>query len=181
MTLRKLVLWFLTLVGTVVGTWAAFLPEQFHASFPGLGFGPWVAVDGPFNEHLIRDIGALNLGLAVAGGYAALVGGVAASRTVGLAWLVYSVPHLGYHLAHLDGFSAGDIIGQVISLSSTVVLAIPLLLPDRRSGTRAPRNHRERRTPQEAPATQRRRRRSDEDRSRGWHRSGGSTRRRRRR
>ena len=138
MTLRRLVLWFLTLVGTVVGTWAAFLPEQFHASFPGLGFGPWVAVDGPFNEHLIRDIGALNLGLAVAGGYAALVGGVAASRTVGLAWLVYSVPHLGYHLAHLDGFSAGDIIGQVISLSSTVVLAIPLLLPDRRSGTRAP-------------------------------------------
>ena len=50
---------------------------------------------------------------------------------VALAWIVYSVPHLGYHLNHLSGLPAVDAVAQVVALSSTAVLAVPLLLPVR--------------------------------------------------
>jgi hypothetical protein len=88
-------------------------------------------VDGPFNEHLIRDVGALYLALAAASSYAALTRSIGASRAVGIAWVVFSLPHLAYHLGHLAGFAPIDVVGQVISLSSTIVLGIPLVLPDR--------------------------------------------------
>ena len=39
-------------------------PQSFYDDFPGLGRA-WVSVDGPYNEHLVRDVGALNLALLV--------------------------------------------------------------------------------------------------------------------
>ena len=44
----------------VVGLWATASPESFYDDFPGMG-RVWVAVDGPYNEHLVRDVGGLNL------------------------------------------------------------------------------------------------------------------------
>lgn len=131
LTLRRVFLVVTSLIGSAVGIWAAFLPVEFYESFPGLGLGPWVAVDGPYNEHLVRDVGALYLGLAVAGFYAATTIGVQASRAVGIAWIVFSLPHLAYHLGHLEGFDALNIAVEIVSLSSTIVLAMPLLLPAR--------------------------------------------------
>ena len=43
------------------------------------------------------------------------------------------MPHLGYHLHHLGGLPLVDAVAQVIALSSTLVLAVPLLLPVRES------------------------------------------------
>jgi hypothetical protein len=51
-------------VASLVGVWAQFFPQSFYTSFPN-GRGRWVAVDGPYNEHLVRDVGGLNLALAV--------------------------------------------------------------------------------------------------------------------
>lgn len=48
-----------------IGIWAQFWPQSFYNDFPGLGRA-WVRIDGPFNEHLIRDVGGLNLGLGLA-------------------------------------------------------------------------------------------------------------------
>jgi len=131
LTLRRIFLVVTSAIGTVVGVWAAFLPAEFYESFPGLGLGPWVAVDGPFNEHLVRDVGALYLGLAIAGVYAACTSTVQAGRAVALAWIVFSIPHLAYHLAHLEGLDTLNAAVEVVSLSSTIVLAAPLLLPVR--------------------------------------------------
>lgn len=39
-------------------------PRSFYDDFPGGGIA-WVSVDGPYNEHLIRDIGAWSLGTTV--------------------------------------------------------------------------------------------------------------------
>lgn len=58
-----LALAYLSLTSAVVGVWAQFFPRAFYERFPG--FGIWVAGDGPYNEHLIRDVGGLNLALAV--------------------------------------------------------------------------------------------------------------------
>ena len=137
-TARRILLLVTSAIGTVVGVWAALLPTEFYESFPGLGLGPWVAVDGPFNEHLIRDVGALYLALAAGGVYAACTSGTQAGRAVGIAWIVFSVPHLAYHLGHTAGLSGVDLVVEIVSLSSTIVLAVPLLLPAR-GATKGPR------------------------------------------
>ena len=129
-TARRIILWITAAIGAIVGLWAAFLPSEFYDSFPGLG-RVWIAVDGPFNEHLIRDVGSLYLALAAASSYAALAAGVQASRAVGIAWIVFSVPHLLYHVQHFAGFAPFDVVAQVIALSSTIILGIPLVLPER--------------------------------------------------
>lgn len=129
-TARRVILWITAAIGAFVGLWAAFLPTEFYDSFPGLG-RVWVGVDGPFNEHLIRDVGALYLALAAASVYAALASGIQASRAVGIAWIVFSVPHLLYHVQHFAGFEPFDVVAQVITLSSTIILGIPLVLPAR--------------------------------------------------
>jgi hypothetical protein len=132
-TWRRLFLWLLAALGVFVGGWALFAPREFYDSFPFPPiFGPWVSGDGPFNEHLIRDVGSLYLALAAASVAAALMRRADASIAVGVAWLVFSVPHLVYHLGHLDHLAPIDAIGQPISLAASLVLAIPLCLPPRR-------------------------------------------------
>lgn len=131
---RRLVLGATSLLGAYVGIWATLFPQQFYASFPGFGL-MWVAVDGPFNEHLIRDVGSLYLALAGAGVYAVFAGGTAATRAVGVAWTVFGLPHLGYHLGHLQGLAMLDAVGNVVSLGGSLLLGILLLLPERRQPT----------------------------------------------
>lgn len=141
--LRRVLLWSTALIGAYVGGWAALDPRSFYDSFPGLGL-IWISIDGPWNEHLVRDVGTLYLGLAAATALAAAqrteASAVVASRVIGLAWLVFSVPHLTYHALHLDGLGALDVVAQMVSLSSTIVLGGLLMLgPPRDRGSVAPR------------------------------------------
>jgi hypothetical protein len=132
-TWRRIILWLLAALGAFVGGWALFAPQAFYDSFPFPAvFGSWVSGDGPFNEHLIRDVGSLYLALAAASVVAALMRRADASVAVGVAWLVFSVPHLVYHLGHLDHLAPIDAIGQPISLAVSLVLSIPLCVPPRR-------------------------------------------------
>ena len=59
----RIALGYLALVSLQVGVWAQFAPRSFYDHFPGFGMA-WVRVDGPYNEHLIRDVGGLNLAIA---------------------------------------------------------------------------------------------------------------------
>ncbi len=136
-TARRILLGVLALLGLYVGLWATVFPASFHASFPG-PFSAWVAADGPYNEHLVRDVGTLNLALAAASAAAARYRDRGPGLVVAAAWIVYSVPHLGYHLHHLGGLGAVDAVAQVVALGSTLVLAVPLLLPVRESSPSAP-------------------------------------------
>lgn len=132
-TWRRSILWALNALGAFVGTWALLAPQSFADAFPLPAlFEPWVGVDGPYNEHLIRDVGALYLALVAAGVVAALMRRADASVAVGAAWVVFSVPHLVYHLGHLEGLPMLDAIAQPISLSLSLVLALPLCIPPRR-------------------------------------------------
>ena len=113
--------------GLMPGVWAAFLPESFYADFP-LVRPPWVAVDGPYNEHLIRDVGAMFLALAVIALLAAATGALASARLAGLAWLVFSSLHFAYHVAHLDVYEVLDQWINVVSQVATVVVAAAVVL-----------------------------------------------------
>lgn len=133
-TSRRVILWILNATGAFVGGWALLHPRGFHESFPGLAFGAWAA-EGPFNEHFVRDVGALYLALVGAGVVAALQRRGDASIAVGVAWLVFSVPHLAYHLGHLGHLPLIDAVAQPIALAATLVLSIPLLFPSRTTRT----------------------------------------------
>jgi len=117
----------------VVGVWAQGFPRSFYDDFPGLG-RIWVAVDGPFNEHLVRDVGGLNLGLAFVAVIALVTGSVLVARAAGGAALLYGVPHLLYHATHLDGFAAVDKVAMLGSLfmaagAATLVVTAPVRGP----------------------------------------------------
>jgi hypothetical protein len=58
-------------VTALVGMWAALWPRSFYDDFPWPGH-PWVALLGAYNEHLVRDFGAMNLAMAVVFGVAAV-------------------------------------------------------------------------------------------------------------
>jgi hypothetical protein len=113
-------------VGLVVGLWAALAPESFYEDFPGFG-RVWVAVDGPFNEHLVRDVGQLFLAMTVVTAVAIVRPVDLLVRAVAAGWLVQSVPHLVYHLAHAELYEGSDAVLSLGSLALAVVLAIVAL------------------------------------------------------
>lgn len=85
----------------LVGVWALFFPLSFYQDFPGLGMR-WVSLDGAYNEHLIRDVGSLNLGISLATLYALVSKNPASAIASAIAALVYSLPHLLYHAHHIQ-------------------------------------------------------------------------------
>jgi nucleoside-diphosphate-sugar epimerase len=126
----RLMLWILAFSAFGVGVQAAFFPRSFYDDFP-MGRG-WVAMDGPYNQHLIRDVGALNLALLVVTLGALFLSLRSVARIAALSWLVYSVPHFVYHLRHLSmPMSGGEKVAVVVSLAVTVVAPLIILLPER--------------------------------------------------
>lgn len=124
--LARVCLVLLAIPDAIVGVWAAFFPVSFYASFPGFG-RIWVAVDGPFNEHLVRDVGQLNLALCLVLVVAAVRPSVVLVRAAAGASLVVSLPHFVYHLSHLSALGTGDAWGEAVSLGLAVALAIGAL------------------------------------------------------
>jgi uncharacterized membrane protein SirB2 len=124
---QRAILVYLTLSGVLVGVWATFFPRSFYDDFPGLG-RVWVAVDGPFNEHLVRDVGQLSLAMALVSGVAAVTMTTILVRVAAAAWLVNAVLHFAYHLRHLDAYDTSDQVGNVFSLGVLVVLPIVVLV-----------------------------------------------------
>jgi hypothetical protein len=121
----RLMLWILALSSLSIGLQAEFTPRYFYDQFP-FGRG-WVAMDGRYNEHLIRDFGALNLALFALTVCAIFIGTRTVARVVGAAWIVYSVPHLVYHLRHLSMPMPGaEKVVLVVSLAAPIIAAIVL-------------------------------------------------------
>ena len=134
-TLRKVALVVIAAGSMVVGVWALAAPESFYEDFPGAG-RVWVAVDGPYNEHLIRDVGALNLALGFVAAVPLVTGSIAVARAAGGAALIYGVPHLVYHALHLDPFDTGDRVALLVSLAIAAGAGLVAATPDRSAGRR---------------------------------------------
>jgi hypothetical protein len=128
---QRVVLGLMAFSAAVVGVWATFAPRSFYADFPGAG-RTWVAPDGPYNEHLVRDVGELNLALTVVTLFALVTLTRALVLATAVAWLVYSVPHLVYHLRHLEPFDGTDVTAIPVSLALSIVGAVLLLVLPRR-------------------------------------------------
>ena len=110
-------LWVLTAVEVVVGLVATFTPRAFY------DYVPWVDLLPPYSEHLTRDVGALSLSLALVLVVAATTMERRLVRVGLVAYLVFAIPHLIFHVMHLENFTTAAAIGQ------TAILAVAVLLP----------------------------------------------------
>jgi hypothetical protein len=106
------------------GLQAAFAPRSFFDDFP-LGRGWISAGDAAYDEHLVRDVGALFLALIVVTFWCAWRR--EAMTAVAVAWLVQGVLHLGYHVGHLEGLGRTDKAALVVSLALVPILALVAL------------------------------------------------------
>lgn len=116
-------LWVMGIFGIYSGLQQQFLPRVFYDEFPGFGMA-WVSSDGPFNEHLMRDLGGANLALTFLIFLAIARPTVYLVRGVAVAILIAQVPHFVYHALHLDLLP--NTLERVLQTAS---LGIALLVP----------------------------------------------------
>ncbi|MEP6624842.1 MAG: hypothetical protein ABJC79_10385 [Acidimicrobiia bacterium] len=121
----------------LVGFWAAFAPRSFYADFPGAG-RHWISPDGPYNQHLVRDVGELSLALLVVMVAALVTLSIPLVRTALVAVIVNGVLHVVYHARHLDPFSSSDGFAVIGSLVLAPIVAVGLLVLTRSPGRIAP-------------------------------------------
>lgn len=117
-------LWAMALFALLAGAQQQFTPRAFYDTFPGFGL-QWVCIDGPYNEHLLRDLGGANLALAVVILFAIVRPSVGLVRAVAGAMLVTQVPYFIYHAAHLDLLPT--VLGRALQTASLgLVIVVPL-------------------------------------------------------
>jgi hypothetical protein len=117
------------------GIWALLFPRAFYEGFPLPGSG-WVSTLGPYNEHLVRDYGALNFAMAVLLLAAAILLERRLVQVALITWLVFEVPHFVFHLGQTHHFSPGSNVAQLGGLALLIMLPLVLLflLPQRVAG-----------------------------------------------
>ena len=109
-TLLRVGLALLAAMQAYVG-WALLAPRAFYDGFPLAGHA-WVAMLPPYNEHLVRDVGAYSLALTVPVIAAAITGDRRSVRVALLALAAFAVPHAIFHAGHLAGFPPADAVAQ---------------------------------------------------------------------
>jgi hypothetical protein len=114
----------LVLNAALVGVWAGAFPLSFHRDFPFPG-AHWVSALGPYDEHLVRDVGGLYLALLVLS--VATLRRPSLATTAGGAWLVFSAEHLLWHAVHLDVFPRFHQVASMAALSIPLICSIVLL------------------------------------------------------
>lgn len=97
-----------------IGVWGLTGPHSFYDTFPGFGHH-WIAPLGVYNDHLVRDYAAAELGFAVLLACAAIWFERRLVLVAGAAFLAATLPHFAYHLTTTDHLSATD---NTVSLGS---------------------------------------------------------------
>jgi hypothetical protein len=127
LAVKLLLAWF-AFFGLTVGSWQAVFPASFYADFPGPGHH-WVSPDGPYNEHLLRDVGLGGLAVGMVALVALLTGVVWLARATSVAVVVVNLPHQLYHQAHVSVLpTTTDQVLQSVSLALVSLAAIALLV-----------------------------------------------------
>ena len=109
-----------------VGIWAVLAPRSFYDDFPGPS--SWVSPLGAYDEHLVRDVGAFQLGLLVVILFAIVTLERRVVQAALVATIVSGLPHLIYHLTATGPLSTIDNVLSLTALAAPIVVAV-LLLP----------------------------------------------------
>ena len=108
------------------GIYALFAPRSFYEDFP-VGRG-WVEALPAYNEHLVRDVGALFLATAVVLFAAAIYLERRLVTVTLLSFLTFSIPHFVYHALNLGVYGTADAVANLVTLGFTVVAPLALLI-----------------------------------------------------
>lgn len=103
----------------LIGFWALLAPSSFYDDFPA-GTDGWVNVLGPFDEHLVTDVGALFVALGFLLAFAAVSLRRGTVIVAAISWLIFSVPHFLWHVLNLEPYGTADAIGNTATLAWTV-------------------------------------------------------------
>ncbi len=114
-------IWFLALVELGIGVVATLTPRVFYDDVPG------VSLASPYSEHLMRDVGAMNLALAAVIFVAAITMEQLMVRTALTAYLVFAIPHLLFHVTHHQHYPTTVAITETTGLVVAVLLPVALL------------------------------------------------------
>ncbi|WP_046315979.1 hypothetical protein [Mycobacterium sp. UM_Kg1] len=129
---HRLALSYLTFFGLALGLWAYAAPRNWYETFPGMGM-TWLPVLGPYNEHLVKDVGSMFLALGVLSAAALYyLSNRAVVVVAALSWSTFNVLHLIYHLGMLHMYGPRDAALNAVGLSLLAVVSLVLLVPARR-------------------------------------------------
>lgn len=103
-----------------VGVWGELSPHSFFTTFPGFGHH-WVAMFGTYNEHLVRDYAAAELGFALLLVLAAVWFERRVVLVAGAAFLAGTLPHFIYHLTTTSMMSTGDNVASLGAFAAEIV------------------------------------------------------------
>jgi hypothetical protein len=115
-------IWFLAIVELAIGVVAALAPQVFYDDVLG------VSLASPYSEHLMRDLGAMNLALAVVTFVAAITMEQLIVRTALTAYLVFAIPHLLFHVTHHQHYPTTTAIVETTGLVVLLLLPVALLV-----------------------------------------------------
>ena len=113
----------------MVGVWQYFFPRSFYDDFPT------VSLDPPFNEHLVSDIGGLNIALVGVLVFAAVFLEYRLVLAALTGFALYALSHFVFHVLHFEHFSLRDSVSVGTGLGLEVVLTIAMLIFTWRSRT----------------------------------------------
>ena len=116
----------LALPSLVIAGWTLIAPHSFYDDFPG-GGRHWVSALPPYNQHLLRDFGAVNLTIALVLLGAMLFLERHLVQVALVAFILGTLPHLGYHLTTTGNYSTGDNLASLGGFVVELVLALALL------------------------------------------------------
>ena len=107
-----------------LGLWGVAAPRSLFDTYPGFGHH-WISALGTYNEHLIRDFAAAELGFAVLLACAAIWFERRLVLVAGTAFMAATLPHFAYHLTTTDAFSSADNAASLsgFALELAVVIA----------------------------------------------------------
>lgn len=110
---------FLAASQVVVGTWALFFPARFFSlDVVGMGMA--------YNEHLMRDYGAMTLASALVLGAATIHMGRMLTVVALAMYLTWAVPHFVVHLTMLDHLAPST--GALLITALGIAIALPAAL-----------------------------------------------------
>ena len=112
--------------------WALPFPRSFYEDFPAPGWG-WVSTLGPYNEHLVRDYGAMNLALGVLLSSAAISLERRLTQVALLTYLAFATPHFLFHATQIHHLSLFHNALQLSTLGLLVLLPAALLALTRKN------------------------------------------------
>jgi hypothetical protein len=110
----------------LIGLWALVAPNSFYDDFPA-GTDGWVNVLGPFDEHLVTDVGSLFVALGFLLCFAAVRLRRDTVLAAAIAWLIFAVPHFVWHVFNLEPYGTADAIGNTATLTWTVIGGVLVL------------------------------------------------------